>query len=146
MTLIRRSTGTSRSKSAQDIERIETAEANQDQSPSIGSHLWDEALSEVKASNDKDAIELVNQFQRPMDGQLTDMVRNISETMQRQIQDKRGRSSAFVHVEKTVSVLNQFIAVGDVAVSFDPVHTALPWAIVRGVLVVRITPESMYAA
>lgn len=39
-------------------------------------------------------------------------------------------------VEKTVSILNKFVAVGDVAVSFDPVHAALPWAAVRFVLVV----------
>ncbi|PMD67612.1 WD40 repeat-like protein, partial [Hyaloscypha bicolor E] len=37
-------------------------------------------------------------------------------------------------VQKTVSVLNMTLSIGDVAVSFDPVHAALPWAAIRTVL------------
>lgn len=39
-------------------------------------------------------------------------------------------------IGKLLSVLNSFASVGDVAVSFDPAHAALPWAAVRSVLVV----------
>ncbi|KAJ4401662.1 hypothetical protein N0V85_005470 [Neurospora sp. IMI 360204] len=55
--------------------------------------------------------------------------------MEREI--KRLLQDDYTHrfVEKTISTLNKFIAVGDVAVSFDPVHAALPWAAVRFVLV-----------
>lgn len=41
------------------------------------------------------------------------------------------------YVERYVPVINKFVSVSDVAVSFDPVHAALPWAAVRFVLVVR---------
>lgn len=38
---------------------------------------------------------------------------------------------------KVISSLQTFMAVGDVAVSYDPVHAALPWAALRLVLQVR---------
>ena len=48
-------------------------------------------------------------------------------------------------IDKSVEVLAQFLAAGDVAASFDPVHAALPWAGMRVVLVVsvsiRINPQ-----
>ncbi|KAJ5649099.1 uncharacterized protein N7484_002822 [Penicillium longicatenatum] len=45
----------------------------------------------------------------------------------------RDRTSS---IEKLLLVLNRFVSVGDVAVSFDPVHAALPWAALRSVLVI----------
>ena len=44
--------------------------------------------------------------------------------------------------EKVVVWLNKFKEVGDVAVNFDPVHAALPWAGVRVLLQVRHEPQS----
>jgi hypothetical protein len=41
-------------------------------------------------------------------------------------------------IDKSVQVLAHFLAAGDVAVSFDPVHAALPWAGMRVVLVVSV--------
>jgi hypothetical protein len=41
-------------------------------------------------------------------------------------------------IDRGVGVLNQFLAAGDVAVSFDPVHAALPWAGMRVILVVSV--------
>ncbi|KAK4444707.1 hypothetical protein QBC34DRAFT_414527 [Podospora aff. communis PSN243] len=38
-------------------------------------------------------------------------------------------------IDRTVGALSQFLAAGDVAVSFDPAHAALPWAGLRVVLV-----------
>ncbi|KAJ5375632.1 hypothetical protein N7517_007638 [Penicillium concentricum] len=38
-------------------------------------------------------------------------------------------------IGKLLSVLNNFLSAGDVAVSFDPTHAALPWAAVRCVIV-----------
>ena len=38
---------------------------------------------------------------------------------------------------KVVKWIQKFIAVGDTAVQFDPVHAALPWAAVRFILQVR---------
>ncbi|KAJ5959510.1 uncharacterized protein N7479_006660 [Penicillium vulpinum] len=39
-------------------------------------------------------------------------------------------------MDNFLSILNKFLSVGDVAVSFDPVHAALPWAAVRSVIVI----------
>jgi hypothetical protein len=39
-------------------------------------------------------------------------------------------------IDKSVGVLTHFLAAGDVAVSFDPIHAALPWAGIRVILVV----------
>ena len=39
-------------------------------------------------------------------------------------------------IDKSAGVLTHFLSAGDVAVSFDPVHAALPWAAIRVVLVV----------
>ena len=64
------------------------------------------------------------------------VVISITETMERQLKDKKRSTLASSYVEETIYALNQFVSVGDVAVSYDPVHAALPWAFVRAVLVV----------
>jgi hypothetical protein len=40
-----------------------------------------------------------------------------------------------------LSFIDKFKEAGDVAVSFDPVHAALPWAGIRFVLQVGLTPH-----
>jgi hypothetical protein len=48
-------------------------------------------------------------------------------------------------LEKVVVWLEKFKAIGDIAVNFDPIHAALPWAGVRFLLLVSaITPVSTY--
>ncbi|OPB38139.1 hypothetical protein A0O28_0012430 [Trichoderma guizhouense] len=109
----------------------------------IAKALWDRVLLVVNDSKDRDAIYLIDEIEkyisqggssnvRPI---TTDLVSSIKEEMEHQFKDKHGHNSTSAYVEKTVSVLNQFISVGDVAVSYDPVHAALPWAAVRVVLV-----------
>lgn len=76
---------------------------------------------------------------RPMT--LRTVAAMIEGEMKRGVEDQnavKGVASAFV--EQTVSVINKFLAVGDVAASFDPVHAALSWAAVRFVLVVTSLP------
>ncbi|KAL7933645.1 hypothetical protein V8C35DRAFT_303492 [Trichoderma chlorosporum] len=111
---------------------------------SIIKTLWDRALLEVKQSKDQDAIKLVDEIENHVDSHetsnagptvTTDLVLSIKETMKHQFKDKHSRNSTSAYVERTISILNQFIVVGDTAVSFDPVHAALPWAAVRTVLV-----------
>ncbi|KAL6814047.1 hypothetical protein V8C40DRAFT_277497 [Trichoderma camerunense] len=109
----------------------------------IAKALWDRVLLEVKISKDRDAVSLVDEIERHVlqDGSsnarpmTTDLVSSIKEAMEHQFKDKHGQNSASAYIEKTISILNQFISVGDVAVSYDPVHAALPWAAVRAVLV-----------
>ncbi|KAJ4395680.1 hypothetical protein N0V85_006466 [Neurospora sp. IMI 360204] len=60
----------------------------------------------------------------------------VNRDLEREVESQHS-AQGFVResVEQTVSVINKFLAVGDVAASFDPVHAALPWAAVRFVLV-----------
>ncbi|KAL6795534.1 hypothetical protein J3E68DRAFT_450434 [Trichoderma sp. SZMC 28012] len=110
----------------------------------IAKALWDRVLLVVKESKDRDAIYLIEEIEKHVsqDGSsnarpiaMTDLVSSVKEAMEHQFKDKHGNNSTSAYVEKTISVLNQFITVGDVAVSYDPVHAALPWAAVRLVLV-----------
>ncbi|KAG7428808.1 Vegetative incompatibility protein HET-E-1 [Fusarium oxysporum f. sp. raphani] len=134
--------------------------------PSSKSDLWDKALAHLSESEyDRDIVAIVKTFARnpvgdnaPADGRPSsaeDIAKDISERMAQAIQDgQHGREqrewkvtigdkeySARGLVDKTVNILNKFVGVGDVAVSFDPVHAALPWAAVRFV-VVTLTASS----
>ncbi|KAL7797000.1 hypothetical protein V8C43DRAFT_329359 [Trichoderma afarasin] len=138
--LILRPTGPSLSKEAQITPEQKQTAGHEE---IIAKALWDRALLEVKESKDRDAIYLIDEIEKhiPQDGSTTarpittDLVSSIKEAMEHQFKDKHGHNSTSAYVEKTISVLNQFISVGDVAVSYDPVHAALPWAAVRAVLV-----------
>jgi hypothetical protein len=87
----------------------------------------------------KDIIANVEAFARELDrdstnrkGLAVDIQKKIDEALMDQQHDIKTRRS----MENAVSILSKFASVGDVAVSFDPVHAALPWAAVRSVLVV----------
>ncbi|KAH7459866.1 Vegetative incompatibility protein [Fusarium oxysporum f. sp. matthiolae] len=128
--------------------------------PSSKSDLWDKALAHLSESEyDRDIVAIVRTFaENPIGNNATangrpssteDLAKDISERMAQAIQDgQHGRErrewkvtigdkeySVRGLVDKTVNILNRFVAVGDVAVNFDPVHAALPWAAVRFVLV-----------
>ncbi|KAH0532182.1 hypothetical protein TsFJ059_000909 [Trichoderma semiorbis] len=88
----------------------------------IAKALWDRVLLVVKESKDRDAIYLIDEIEKHVsqDGSsntrpivMTDLVSSVKEAMEHQFKDKHS----------------------DVAVSYDPVHAALPWAAVRVVLV-----------
>lgn len=63
-----------------------------------------------------------------------DLVAEIQATMDGALKSKHHDRTT--SIGKLLSVLNKFLSAGDVAVSFDPTHTALPWAAVRCVIVV----------
>ncbi|KAH7187153.1 hypothetical protein DER44DRAFT_680937 [Fusarium oxysporum] len=141
------------------------AEANEEDTQSEGKpssrlDLWDKALAHLSESeHDRDIVAIVKTFAEnaigdnaTADGRPSsteDLAKDISERMAQAIQDgQHGKEqcewkvtvgdkeySARGLVDKTVNILNKFVGVGDVAVSFDPVHAALPWAAVRFVLV-----------
>jgi hypothetical protein len=129
--------------------------------PSSKSDLWDKSLAHLSDSEyDRDIVAIVRTFaENPIGDNATanggpssteDLAKDIGERMAQAIQDgQHGREqrewkvtigdkeySVRGLVDKTVKILNKFVGVGDVAVSFDPVHAALPWAAVRFVLVV----------
>ncbi|KAJ5512855.1 hypothetical protein N7463_002407 [Penicillium fimorum] len=59
-------------------------------------------------------------------------VKNIQENLEAYNRENPDRTGRLV---KLLPVLSKFFSVIDVAVSYDPVHAALPWAAVRSVLV-----------
>ncbi len=109
--------------------------------------LWDKAVRHLQESNqDRSIVSIVKSFANtPTDDNGTPtnelstvkgLAKDIKEKMEQDINTKQHDTETRRFVNKTVSVLNKFILVGDVAVNFDPVHAALPWAAVRFVLVV----------
>uniref|UniRef100_A0A0D2XTA0 Nephrocystin 3-like N-terminal domain-containing protein n=1 Tax=Fusarium oxysporum (strain Fo5176) TaxID=660025 RepID=A0A0D2XTA0_FUSOF len=136
------------------------ADTQSEGKPSSKSDLWDKALAHLSESEyDRDIVVIVKAFAEnsigdnaTADGRSSsteDLAKDISERMAQAIQDRQHSSeqrewkvtigdkeySVRGLVDKTVNILNKFVGVGDVAVSFDPVHAALPWAAVRFVLV-----------
>lgn len=121
--------------------------------------LWDKALTCLEESNeDRDIITIVQEFAKKSTKGVADLgsspvkglAKDIKESMEQKIKDQQvnreqhawkitiGQHEYSVRefVDKTVTILNKFVAVGDVATSFDPVHAALPWAAVRFFLAV----------
>jgi hypothetical protein len=109
--------------------------------------LWDKALRHLQESKkDRDIVSIVEGVAKtPTDNSVTaegtpstvkSLAKDIKQKMEQEIESQQHDSETCRFVEKTVSVLKKFVSVGDVAVSFDPVHAALPWAAVRFVLVV----------
>ncbi|SCO92770.1 related to WD40-repeat protein (notchless protein) [Fusarium oxysporum] len=134
--------------------------------PSSKSDLWDKALAHLSESEyDRDIVAIVKTFaENPIGDNATGngrpsstegLAKDISERMAQAIQDgQHGKEqcewkvtigdkeySARGLVDKIVNILNKFVGVADIAVSFDPVHAALPWAAVRFVLV-TLTADS----
>ncbi|KAI1131627.1 WD40-repeat-containing domain protein [Nemania abortiva] len=66
---------------------------------------------------------------------VKDLANNIKQEMDEQMKAQKYESRIGGFADKTVSILNKFVSVGDVVASFDPMHAALPWAAVRFVLV-----------
>lgn len=123
---------------------LQTKSDTQSMKPSSSNYsLWDKALTQLRQSKeDPDIVAVVNKFSA--DGNIGDgpgiakgLAKDIKEEMEREIKNQQD-SHTYRFVEKTVSMLTRFIMAGDVAVNFDPVHAALPWAVVRFVLLVSI--------
>jgi hypothetical protein len=119
--------------------------------------LWGKAIRHLQESKkDRDIVSIVEGIAKSLaDDNINaegtpstakSLAKDIKQKMQQEIESQQHDSETRRYVEKTVSVLNKFVAVGDVAVSFDPVHAALPWAAVRFVLVVSTSavPTACY--
>ncbi|KAJ6035936.1 hypothetical protein N7540_000215 [Penicillium herquei] len=95
--------------------------------------MWDEALQSLEEeercsvntllkgwdSNHPKRADLVQEIQKKMDGAL-----------------KNKHHDRTTSIGKLLSLLDRFLSAVDVAVSFDPIHAALPWAAVRCVIVI----------
>jgi hypothetical protein len=114
---------------------------------STSRELWNKALSQLQdsgedrhviANAEEIAKELASEVNVSDNGSCTakSLVADIKKKMEEQIRSRQHDGDTSHFVGKTVSILNKFLAIGDVAVSFDPIHAALPWAAVRFILVV----------
>lgn len=130
-------------QSADDNQSGSASVAHDDATVSVSQELWDTALENLKASEEEPQIvKIIEDFINKASGTPTDpadaqdVVTRIKKEMEQEIDSRRhdGRTTRFI--KSVVSSLNKFVSVGDVAVSFDPAHAALPWAAVRAVLVV----------
>lgn len=113
--------------------------------PKIAQALWEEALTNLRQSTDKESQralalaqrlgETIEDNHRPLydiervSGYLDSTIKNQHDT--------QARSQARGYYETAVNILNRFLIVGDVGANFDPVHAALPWAAVRFTITVR---------
>lgn len=103
--------------------------------------LWEVALQNL-SSREKAAIQ-----QTPVDPkrEIIDQLRDVVQQKRDECLKQRwkfhfqGREIILRDVaEKLIFGINKFKEIGDVAVNFDPVHAALPWAGVRFLLQVRL--------
>ncbi|KAJ5523945.1 hypothetical protein N7494_010595, partial [Penicillium frequentans] len=120
---------------AQSLPERQNGEARIQSNP-LGSNaedyeLWTEALRSLK-DEEKCNVETVVGDLHLDNANKKGLAADIQRKLDEAYPDQDRTSS----IGKLLSVLNSFASVGDVAVSFDPAHAALPWAAVRSVLVI----------
>ncbi|KAI1742078.1 hypothetical protein F4680DRAFT_412804 [Xylaria scruposa] len=96
--------------------------------------MWKEALGQL----DELARHNIENLAGELDGEATS-VKSLAVLVQEQLEvafksQTKDRKSERI-MQKSLGVLAKFVSAVDIAVSFDPVHAALPWAAVRSVLV-----------
>ncbi|KAH8812424.1 hypothetical protein F5884DRAFT_855722 [Xylogone sp. PMI_703] len=122
--------------------------------PSGQYRLWDNTLEALRHSNeDLELVTIIEEFAVNPAGDnvsaqgsqeaVKRLVNDIMEEMQKNAKSGSSDDNISRLVEKTISILNRFVSVLDVAVSFDPVHAALPWAAIRFALVTLTTNNEL---
>ena len=126
------------------------ATTSHDVTPDVfGCPMWEDAISKILNSNeDSKLVAVVKELRTASVLSPNDTVSTIATMVKQDLEREVESQQGFIResVEKTVSIINKFLAVGDVAASFDPVHAALPWAVVRFVLVVSSPFSLLYRA
>lgn len=109
----------------------------------VAQRLWDEAFEAVRASTQHaDIYAALTDELQPSIGQDVQQINQVEafkalvENVGVSLADRTKHSQPRRFLREATVVVNKFVSVGDVAVSFDPVHAALPWAAVRFILVV----------
>lgn len=108
--------------------------------------IWQKAISRLEKSKDADkdamqALKIVEKArkERPVNHPASDDVKAVSDYLAQLTSNDDSPSRHTLHGigQTTIQILKQVVTVGDVAVSYDPVHAALPWAAVRFVIILR---------
>jgi hypothetical protein len=98
--------------------------------------MWKEALNSLEEEERCNVNTLLKDWNHDSPNRK-DLVEEIQKRMDEALHSKyHDRTTS---IGKLLSVLNKFLSAGDVAVSFDPTHAALPWAAVRCVILVSIS-------
>lgn len=110
----------------------------------IAQQLWDDAFEAVRVSTEHADIyaALTNELQPSVEKSSQDInqveaFKALVESVGVSLGGRTKQSQPHRFLREATAVVNKFVSVGDVAVNFDPVHAALPWAAVRFILVVR---------
>lgn len=126
------------------------ASAPEDSVPDVrGCPMWEDAISKILDSHaDSKLVAVVKEFRTSNVLSPNDTVNTIATMIKQDLErevESQDAVQGFIResIDQTVSTINKFLAVGDVAASFDPVHAALPWAAVRFVLVVSFSCLSL---
>ena len=127
--------------STEEARSIKTSSSAGAQALNVQSSLWDITLQKlsleeraaVQQTSLNSKLEIVEQLHGVVQ-QKRDECREKQWKFRFQGQEIILRDLA----EKIIFGLNKFKEIGDVAVNFDPVHAALPWAGVRFLLQVRL--------
>ncbi|CAI7649488.1 unnamed protein product [Penicillium bialowiezense] len=139
-------TGTASASPAQQTpEPVSQAQVSQeppsDQPSAKSSHpkpyaenydLWEEALNSLEEEERSNVKALLKDWDHDHP-KRKDLVGEIQATMDGALKSKHHDRTT--SIGKLLSVLDKFLSAGDVVVSFDPTHAALPWAAVRCTIV-----------
>ncbi|KAI0392363.1 ankyrin repeat-containing domain protein [Xylariaceae sp. FL0594] len=98
--------------------------------------LWNEAMDNLTEDERREMVELKAQAASKSTNTPQDVASSLQEQLDKTFKTQKADSSKAGRViESSIRILKEFLSAGDVAVSFDPMHAALPWAAVRAVLV-----------
>jgi hypothetical protein len=103
--------------------------------------LWVKSLESLKESERLTLESLIGSL-NPSPENRGSLMRDIQKKIDEALHSEQRDSAVYRIIENSMSLISRFVSVGDVAVNFDPVHSALPWAAVRCVLTVS-QPESI---
>ena len=127
--------------STEEARSIEASSSTGAQAQNVQSGLWYIALQKL-SSEEKAAIQ---QISVNLKLEIVEQLHDVVQQKRDECLKKRwkfnfhGREIILRDLaEKIIFGLNKFKEIGDVAVNFDPVHAALPWAGVRFLLQVRL--------
>jgi hypothetical protein len=122
--------------------------------------LWQLAVEQISQSSPTDCL-LIERYTNDLmggghvgqgltgDSFLEDLIAAAEKKQQESMQNKwkfnlNGRQIVLQDVaNKIITWLDKFKQVGDIAVNFDPVQSALPWAAIRFLLQVFLLPEPL---
>jgi len=103
--------------------------------------LWDEAYAGLSDA-DKEQVNFNTSDKHVILEQLSRIVKSKTESAIKSRWKFKNRNGQTIVIrdllDKLAHYLRKFAQIGDVAVQYDPVHAALPWAGVRFLLMVRI--------